>query len=82
MFDDKSKMYDISYHRYFELDADTRAAEYLCRHGIDGRSVYYDLLMYAKEHLGYEGDDGHGTLQERIDAASRAPMCKLMDKAA
>lgn len=64
-----------------ELDADARAAEMLCRRGLDGRAIYYELLVYAKENLGYEGDARHGSLQNRIDAAASAPMCKLQTKA-
>ncbi len=58
-----------------ELDADLRAADLACAMGLDGRRLLHDLFVWAFETLDYVGDEGHGTLAERISQGEAAPAC-------
>lgn len=60
----------------FELDADRQAANMACRRGEDGPALANKLLDRAHEEFGYNGDEGHGTLDMRREAANRAPACQ------
>lgn len=59
-----------------ELDADRRGADLLCSilHK-DGARINHDLLVAANRIFDYEGDTGHGTLAQRIQAGYDAPAC-------
>lgn len=59
----------------YELEADERGADLLCRDYRDGARINHDLLVYVNERYGYEGDDTHGTLAQRIAAGYSAPAC-------
>jgi len=63
------------YGRSEELAADRDSAGYMCSLGQNGAMIYHDLLVWAKNVFGYEGDPGHGTLEDRINAAFSAPAC-------
>ena len=60
----------------FELDADMQAANMACRRGEDGPRLANLLLDKAHEEFNYNGDEGHGTLDMRREAANRAPACQ------
>jgi hypothetical protein len=59
----------------FELDADRRAADLMCGLGLDGRQLLRDTFQWAHDAFGYNGDDGHGTLSERMSQAGNAHAC-------
>lgn len=50
----------------WELDADRQSAVLACGLGLDGPRLLHDLFVWAKEKYGYEGDESHGTLAQRI----------------
>lgn len=60
-----------------ELDADRRAADLACRRGQDGRRMLREAFLWAKKTFGYDGDDSHGTLAERISQGDKALYCTL-----
>lgn len=58
-----------------EQDADKRGANFACQNGMDGIELMTEELTWLHETYGYNGDPGHGTLDERIAAASSAEIC-------
>ena len=59
----------------YELDADRRSADLACGLGLDGRKLLHDTFQWAHDAFGYNGDDGHGTLSERMSQADNAHAC-------
>lgn len=59
----------------YELEADERGAGLLCAYHKDGARINHALLVLVHDKYGYNGDEGHGTLAERIQAGSRASAC-------
>ena len=55
-----------------ELDADGRSAQLACALHMNGPRMVYDLFVWVHETFGYEGDDAHGTLAQRIEQGNRA----------
>lgn len=68
--------YDWEYSN-FELEADYIGAGLQCSvlHR-DGARANHDTLVWANHTFGYDGDDNHGTLAQRIGMGYRAPACK------
>ena len=60
-----------------ELDADRYAADLACGLGLDGRSLLHELFVWAFQVYGYDGDENHGTMVQRIHAGDRASRCDL-----
>jgi hypothetical protein len=60
-----------------ELDADRRAADMACRLGMPGDKLLHDIMVWAYEKLGYEGDISHGTLEQRIRAGQGLESCRV-----
>ena len=59
----------------FELDADRWAADLMCGLGLDGRSLLRQTFEWARDAFGYQGDEGHGTLAQRIGQGENARAC-------
>lgn len=59
----------------YELDADRRSADLACSLGLDGRKLLHDTFQWAHDELGYNGDDRHGTLAERMSQGDNAHAC-------
>ena len=59
----------------YELDADRRSADLACGLGLDGRKLLHDTFQWAHDAFGYNGDEGHGTLSERMSQADNAHAC-------
>ena len=55
-----------------ELDADGRSAQLACALHMNGPRMVYDLFVWVHETFGYEGDEGHGTLAQRIEQGNHA----------
>ena len=60
-----------------ELDADRIATDLACGAGLDGPSMLRNLFAWARATYGYEGDDNHGTMEQRIAQAENALVCRL-----
>jgi hypothetical protein len=65
----------------FELDADRGSADLLCSIHINGPKLAHDLFVWVKKTYGYNGDDQHGTLEERISQGLKAEHCKIRTEA-
>lgn len=59
----------------YELDADRRAAEMACGLGLDGQRLLHDVMIWAHDTFGYNGDPSHGTLDQRIHADDGGDAC-------
>jgi hypothetical protein len=59
----------------YELDADRRSADLACGLGLDGRSLLRQTFQWAHDAFHYNGDDGHGTLEQRMSQADNAHLC-------
>jgi hypothetical protein len=59
----------------YELDADRRSADLACGLGLDGRKLLHDTFQWAHDSFGYNGDDHHGTLAERMSQGDKATAC-------
>lgn len=69
-------LFDLGLPSYvLELDADRYAADAACRLGLNGPQLLHDIFVYAQERFGYEGDSGHGTLDQRIGQGRLALSC-------
>jgi hypothetical protein len=55
-----------------ELDADGRSAQLACALHMNGPKMVRDLLVWVHETFGYDGDEDHGTLAQRIEQGNRA----------
>lgn len=58
-----------------ELDADRQSANLMCARGQNGPYILHALMIWAKETMNYTGDEGHGTLAQRIAQSNKAPLC-------
>lgn len=58
----------------FELDADRHAATLVCGLGLDGPGFLHDAFVWILKVYGYDGDENHGTLAQRIHAGDNACM--------
>lgn len=67
---------DAQTHPAIELDADRRGAGFACREGMDGPRMTAELMDWFHDTVGYDGDEGHGTLEQRKAAARSAPECQ------
>lgn len=65
----------------YELEADRYAADKLCRMGYDGKAITIKTLQYAHDTFGYNGDENHGTLEQRMSQANNAPACAALQTA-
>lgn len=59
----------------FELDADRRSADLACGLGLDGRGLLRQTFQWAHDAFGYDGDENHGTLAQRISQGDLATAC-------
>jgi hypothetical protein len=59
----------------YELDADRRSADLACGLGLDGRTLLRQTFQWAHDSFGYNGDDQHGTLVERMSQGDNARAC-------
>lgn len=59
----------------YELDADRRSADLACALGLDGRGLLRQTFQWAHDAFGYNGDDNHGTLEQRMSQADNARAC-------
>lgn len=59
----------------FELEADRQSADLACGLGLDGKRLLQDTFKWTHDTFGYDGDDNHGTLAERISMGEKAPAC-------
>lgn len=55
-----------------ELDADGRSAQLACALHMNGPQMVRDLLVWIHVTFGYDGDEDHGTLVQRIEQGNRA----------
>jgi hypothetical protein len=65
----------------YELDADRRSADLACGLGLDGRALLRQTLQWAHDAFGYNGDDKHGTLAERMSQGENARACDKRSEA-
>ena len=61
-----------------ELDADRYAADQMCRLGYDGVAINKRLLQKAHDDFGYNGDEHHGTLEQRMAQTNNATACQAL----
>ena len=59
----------------YELDADRRSADLACALGLDGRTLLRQTFQWAHDTFGYNGDDKHGTLEQRMSQGDAATAC-------
>lgn len=59
----------------FELDADRISAELACSRGEEGVRLQRELLDWVHDTYNYNGDAGHGSLDQRKAAGASAQAC-------
>lgn len=71
-------LYQVGGQVAVELDADRLATDLACGLGLDGPTMLRELFAWALETYEYDGDDNHGTLEQRIDQANHAMVCRII----